>query len=310
MHLLSSEPTRAKQMAQRPPASAIASHLRRLSISTFVLICGTLAIALPTLYDIATITWSTEQGGHGLLVLVTGLWLIYNQSQGACANGRLGEVRYIVLFLILLVPVYFVSRISGILEVESFAAYLLILTAVYALFGRQFMAQMTFPFAYLAFAFPPPDTVVYALTLPLKVSISELSIFLLSEIGYPIGGQGVMIQIGPYELLVAAACAGLNSILTLSALTVFYLYLRHANNWRLLLVLSLLVIPVALFANFIRVLLLLLVTYHFGELAAQSYLHSIAGLLMFSVALVTIVVIDRIVSPKLANTPLQSRADG
>jgi len=35
----------------------------------------------------------------------------------------------------------------------------------------------------------------------------------------------------------------------------------------------------------VRVLILLLLTYHFGEHAAQGYMHTFAGLVMFVVAL-------------------------
>ena len=41
-------------------------------------------------------------------------------------------------------------------------------------------------------------------------------------LGYPIASSGVTIQIAQYELLVAAACAGLNSIISLGAICLFY----------------------------------------------------------------------------------------
>ena len=50
--------------------------------------------------------------------------------------------------------------------------------------------------------------------------------------GQPIGGAGVTIQIGQYQLLVAAACSGLNSIISLSAITLFYIYIRHQADLR------------------------------------------------------------------------------
>jgi exosortase/archaeosortase family protein len=54
------------------------------------------------------------------------------------------------------------------------------------------------------------------------------------------------------------------------------------------------VIPIAVFSNFIRVLILILVTYYLGEAAAQGFLHDFAGLTMFAVALVTVFVIDSV----------------
>ena len=105
------------------------------------------------------------------------------------------------------------------------------------------------------------------------------------------------IQIGQYQLLVAAACAGLNSIVTLSALCMFYVYLRHRSNVRAFIVVVLAAIPVAMFSNFVRVIALVLVTYYVGEAAAQGFVHDFAGLLMFAVALLTIFAIDQLATP-------------
>ncbi len=120
---------------------------------------------------------------------------------------------------------------------------------------------------------------------------------LLHTAGYPVASSGVTIQIGQYQLLVAAACAGLNSIVTLGALCLFYVYLRHRSNFTAFIVVALAAIPVAIISNFVRVIVLVLVTYYLGEAAAQGFLHDFAGLLMFAVALLTIFAIDQLATP-------------
>jgi exosortase/archaeosortase family protein len=62
-------------------------------------------------------------------------------------------------------------------------------------------------------------------------------------------------------------------------------------------VVSLAAIPVAIISNFVRVLALVLITYYFGDAVAQGFVHDFAGLLMFSVALLTIFGIDQLASP-------------
>ena len=57
--------------------------------------------------------------------------------------------------------------------------------------------------------------------------------------------------------------------------------------------------PVALLANFVRVLILILLTYHAGEATAQGFLHNFAGLLMFMIALTTMMGIDAVLKPSL-----------
>jgi exosortase len=145
--------------------------------------------------------------------------------------------------------------------------------------------------------FPPPETLVAAITQPLKIGISKVAIEFLYMLGYPIAGAGVTIQIGQYQLLVAEACSGLNSLVSLSAIALFYIYIRHQANWRYSLLLFLAIIPVAIFANLVRVLILILLTYHAGEAAAQGFLHNFAGITMFSCALLTIFAVDLVVEP-------------
>jgi exosortase len=172
-----------------------------------------------------------------------------------------------------------------------------VITGAYLLFGGALIRKIWFPLVYLAFALPPPDTVVAAVTQPIKIAISDWAVSLLYLLGYPVANSGVMIQIGQYELLVAAACAGLNSIVTLTALCFFYVYLRHRSNFLAFLIIALAAILIAIVSNFIRVLTLVLITYHFGEAAAQGFVHDFAGLLMFAVALLTILSVDKLASP-------------
>jgi len=57
-------------------------------------------------------------------------------------------------------------------------------------------------------------------------------------------------------------------------------------------VLALLIVPISFTANVVRVLILCLVTYHFGEAAGQGFLHQFAGLVLFLSALLLILCVD------------------
>jgi exosortase/archaeosortase family protein len=57
------------------------------------------------------------------------------------------------------------------------------------------------------------------------------------------------------------------------------------------------ILPVAILANFVRVLLLILITDFFGDAWAQGFLHGFAGMVMFAVALLSIFGIDRLAVP-------------
>lgn len=271
--------------------------------ATIVLLVGTAALILPTMYQVARDTWSTEQGGHGPLVLATGVWAVWRELESRTIARQPGKMSVGLPILALCLAVFLIARITGVLEIEAFSMYGALVTGAYLLFGGALIRHIWFPLVYLAFALPPPDTVVAAVTQPIKIAISSWSVSLLAWLGYPVASSGVTIQIGQYQLLVAAACAGLNSILTLTALCLFYIYLRHRSDPVAFVVVAVAAIPIAVISNFVRVMALVLITYYFGEAVAQGYVHDFAGLLMFSVALVTIFAIDQAAAPLLSDRP-------
>ena len=276
-------------------AQPLRSRLRQPA--NLILALGCVAIILPTMIGVARFSWATEQGGHGPLVLASGLWLLWRESKNGSAISRPGKLFPGALALGTMLLIFLLARITQILEIEAFAMYGALISAAYLLAGGALLRQIWFPLVYLAFTLPPPDTVVAAITQPIKIAISAGAVEFLHALGYPVANSGVMIQIEQYELLVAAACAGLNSIVTLGALCLLYVYLRHRSNVAAFVIVSIAVIPIALIANFVRVVVLILVTYYFGESAAQGFIHDFAGLLMFSVALVSVFAIDQLASP-------------
>lgn len=262
-----------------------------------MLVVGLCALAGPTMADVARESWTTEQGAHGPLVLAIGIWLVAREWPRAKAVARPAPGALVAVLFALLLPLYVFARVTSIIEIEGAAMYALLLTAGLALWGGATLARLWFPLFFLMFSFPPPDTLFAMLTQPLKIGISETAVSLLHVFGYPVAGSGVTIQIGQYEMLVAAACAGLNSLISLTALGLFYTYIRHSANWRYMLLLLACIIPVAIVANLVRVLLLLLITYHFGEAAGQGFFHELAGMTMFLTALLGIFLVDSLASP-------------
>ena len=263
-------------------------------LADLAFLVGAAALVFPTMFQVGEFNWTTEQGGHGPIVLATGLWLLWRELKSSPAPRKPGNLLIGSMSIAVLLAIYGFSRITGILEIEALAMYGAVIMAAYLLFGGALIRSIWFPLLYLALTLPPPDSVVAAVTQPIKIAISQWAVSLLHILGYPIASSGVTIQIAQYELLVAAACAGLNSIISLGAICLFYGYLRHRTNVAAFAVIALSVIPIAVFSNFIRVLILILITYYLGEAAAQGFLHDFAGLTMFAVALVTVFVIDSV----------------
>ena len=105
-----------------------------------------------------------------------------------------------------------------------------------------------------------------------------------------------MLTIGQYQLLVADACSGLNSMFSLSALGLLFIYIMNRGSWWYVAIRVASILPIAFAANIVRVMVLVLITYYMGDEAAQGFLHGAAGMLLMVVALVILFVLDWVLS--------------
>lgn len=253
---------------------------------------GLAVLYLPTYWSLSQTIWRSPDQSQGPLMLAAALWLLFDRRRAIADAPR--APRHLlgtgVLAVGLLLYVVGRSQSIWVFEVGSqmfvFAALLLIFK------GTAALRLAWFPIAFLIFMVPLPGPLVAAVTGPLKAGVSFIASELLFSFGYPVSRAGVILTVGPYLILVADACAGLTSMFSLEAVGLLYLNIvRHPSMLRNV-TLSLLVIPIAFCANVVRVLVLVLVTYHLGDSAGQGFLHAFAGLLLFVVALVMIVAVD------------------
>lgn len=257
------------------------------------LLIGIAALTIPTLIRMAQQSWSTDAGAHAPIVLATGIWLLAqgNWREDAVGRERFGSPAAIALALVAL-PIYIFGRAYDFLSLEAGAVYLALLLLGVAARGPGAMWRNAFPLIYMAFLIPLPGWLIDQLTAPLQHLISYAATELLAGLGYPIVRSGVAINIAQYQLLVEQACSGMNSLIGLTSITLFYIYVLHRASWRYALLLVALILPVAVLANFIRVVVLILLTYYYGDAVAQGFLHNSAGIALFATALLMMIAID------------------
>jgi exosortase B len=274
-----------------------AARWQDMLLRHWLVAAGVLAMALPTLVSLARGPWSLESGVHGPIVLATGLWLIFRRKDEIRALATPGKPWVTALGLGIGVPAYIFGRAFDFISIEVAAMLLTFLAVGYAYFGAAAIRLLWFPIFYLGFIIPIPGWALDAVTLPLKMLVSQVVTDVLAWFGYPVARGGVTIYVASYQLLVEDACAGLNSLVSLSAIGLFYVYMIRGSNIRYSILLLALVIPIAIAANIVRVAGLVLITYYFGNAAAQGYLHNFAGMVTFVSALLFIFLIDKLLTP-------------
>ncbi len=280
-------------MRQTVPAGAL-SATRALLPEWGPILLGLLCLYVPTGYRLFTGVWSTEEQAHGPIILALSLWLIYRKWPEMLDQLGTPKASPVAGWSILVISMlcYILGRSQDILALEI-GSFILSLAGILLLkFGARALALLWFPFFFLLFMVPLPGQIVSLLTMPMKMAVSYVTEHLLFALGYPIARSGVILQIGQYQLLVADACAGLQTLLTLEALGLFYLnVVRHTSLFRNI-TLAMLIIPISFSANVIRVITLSLVTYYLGDAAGQGFLHGFAGMVLFVTALVLILSVD------------------
>ena len=188
------------------------------------------------------------------------------------------------------------GRSQAIIELDAGSQIPVIAGGVLILGGWPSLRAMLFPVLYLFFCIPLPGVLVVTMTEALKVLASSAAEQSLWSIGYPVARTGVVLLVGPYQLLVADACSGLNSLISLAALGLLYLNLvgKRGRVRQILMIAAL--VPIALAANVVRIDALALITFYLGDEAGQGFLHETAGLVVFAVALALFLALDRLLA--------------
>jgi exosortase B len=257
------------------------------------ILLGLMAMYIPTYYGLFNGLWDTEDQAQGPIILVLSIWLIYRlwprmmeRSEGEPSSAMGWAVFAVALVLYVIghsLKVY-------IFEIGSF---ILMLAAILLIKrGSNALKVAWFPLFFMLFMIPLPGTLVILLTMPMKIAASYLTANILYWFGYPIARDGVILQIGQYQLLVATACAGLQTLLTLEALGLFYLNVVRFTSLFRNVTLAILIIPIAFAANVIRVMSITLITYYYGDEVGQGFVHGFAGMVLFLSGLILIVSID------------------
>ena len=260
-----------------------------------LLVLAFLVLLAPTVLDLSRQVWNTDEQGHGPIIGAVSLWLIWKRRQDVI-DAPYKPALFLggVLFVLALV-MYALGRSQQILQGEVLGVIALAASLLLLLRGVQGLKAVAFPLFFLLFMVPLPGVLVQAVTIPLKTAVSYVAEFLMHHAGYPVGRTGVILTVGQYQLLVADACAGLNSMFTLEALGLLYMNLMGYTSKLRNVLLAILIIPIAFIANVVRVIILILVTYHFGDEAGQGFVHTFAGMVLFGVGLTMMLVTDTLV---------------
>ena len=266
----------------------------RSAVPLAALAAALLFLYAPIYKDFAAGPWREDENAHALIILAI--------AAGA-AGVRLFTERFPLTRTVGEQAAGFSLLAVGLLLIGLGAAgeTVLFLSAsqvfvaagmIVALLGWRGARRLWFPLAMTLYLIIWPGWAIDALTAPLKMLVSKIVAEGLYAAGLPVAYAGAVISAGPYQLLVAAACSGLNSLIALTAIGAVYLYAAKHGDWRVNAAVLASLVPIAIVANILRVMTLTLITYYLGYDAGQGFMHEGAGLLMFATALGLVFLVD------------------
>jgi exosortase len=258
------------------------------------LVLGFFSLLGTTSYRFAESLWQQPEFEYGPLLLLISLWLLWRERAAiVLARGQGNGVKSATAIALGLVAYLLGVRLkAGYLE---FAALAPILGgALYLMGGVRLLRRCAFSLLFLLLAIPLPAPILFVATSDLKEWVSYAAESILHMGGYPVARDGVTLRVGPYSLLLADACSGMNSLVSLLAVGLLYLYLTAKRRpWHSFLIVAA-IAPTAIATNVVRVLTLTLITYYFGDEAGQGFLHEFAGFVLFLVAFLMLAGLDQV----------------
>jgi exosortase len=142
--------------------------------------------------------------------------------------------------------------------VDGYSILFWLAGAVEVLGGRRLLLWSAPSIGFLFFMIPLPFGIETAMSAPLQRVATKLTCAALQLLGQPAFAEGNVILIGDVRLEVAQACSGLRLFMTIVALAYAYIVLTRGVWWeKAILVAS--VIPVAIFSNAARIVIVGLV---------------------------------------------------
>jgi exosortase len=227
--------------------------------------------------------WDDPNLSHGFMVPLVSSYVLWHQRD-RLRRVPLQPSNFGLLVMLAAIAMLLAATLSADLFVSRISFLVLLAGLILFLAGRPMLGTVAFPLGFLIFMIPLPGLLYYQLTFPLQLVASRFATAALLFLHVPITRAGNLLILPNCTLEVAEACSGVRSLLSIVALAVAYGYLSEARLWKRI-VLAVLMVPVAVICNGLRLVGTGLISYYAGQESALGFFHTFSGWLIFLMAL-------------------------
>lgn len=246
----------------------------------------------PTLVRLAR-QWFTDQNfSHGIFVPAFAFFVVWQKrkeiNEIVAAPSWTGTPILVSGLLML---------VLGVLGAELFfsrSSLLLVIAGLVILFwGWLTFRAILFPWACLILMIPIPAIILQKVTFPLQIFASKVAAAMLRLVGVPVYREGNVINLPAMPLEVVQACSGIRSLLSLITLAIIYGYLLEQRK-SMRIFLAVLAVPIAIFANSLRIVGTGLLVQYWDPDKAEGFFHTFQGWLIFVLSLAMLFALHRL----------------
>jgi len=218
---------------------------------------------------------------HGFIVVFFSIALVVFRIVKSKINPQ--KNNYWIFFLGASIVLYLIGYKTGINFLKTAPIFFTLLSIAYLL-GDHIPAQsLRFPLLFPIIAIPIPFLPEF--TAFLQFAMAKLSTGLMQVFGYEIVAKGATIYLPNATFVIGAPSSGIQSLVALLTLMIPLIYFTNTSVKKKRL-LYLLIIPVAVFGNLLRIVTLFLVGYYFGQEVAAEFWHDLGSILFFVFTLI------------------------
>jgi len=240
----------------------------------------------------STIIWMAERFtrtdsyySHGFLVPVVTAYLIWLKKEELAGIKRMPSLWGLVLIVFGLL-LHVASTLAEVFFVSGFSIFFVVCGLSLFLYGKEITRKISFPLLFLLFMFPLPLVTINDISFQLKMFVTNIAVQTLEKFtSIPLKREGFHIYFPNASLTVGNPCSGLRSLIAMLALGSVFAYLLRAKIWKKA-ILFVLAVPIALFSNYLRVIVLCFAAFIYGNKAIQGFFHDMTGYLVFVIAFV------------------------
>ena len=232
-----------------------------------------------------------ETYSHGFIVIPIALYFAWQRRRAI-----LDAPRRPTWWGLAVIAVSLAVLAVGTLGAELFLARVsligIVAGVVLLLFGRGHLRALRAPLLFLLLAIPIPAIVLNTVTFPLQLIASQAGESLIRTAGVPVFREGNVIELATMKLEVVEACSGIRSVMALLTCACFVIGARPTRPATAIAIVAA-TIPVAITTNALRVAITGLTAHYAGPWAAEGFLHSFSGTVLFIVAASGLLAIER-----------------